>query len=375
MKTVFLDITELRGNPVRTGIQRMVRQLLKAWPTDVEAVPVVYDSVREALRIISQETVEFLIESGDTPSMPLRDAVDQVNFLDDPARSPTITLREGDKVHIPELFFDEKRTVFHRKAIASGVDLSVWIPDFIPWLRPECFPRIPSFHPYMHYLWLVFEARKRAFISAAVRDDFERRIYRRPSQGTIVTDLGADAINIGQQTFNAARKDLIFLGTLEPRKAQHVVYNAFIGRTRHPDLRLTFIGAIPEHGIPADFMPLVKSKRPDVRLLTDANDSDVAEIFKGARATVYTSQVEGYGLPPMESLYAGVPVIVRDNLPALVGKPDFGQLRLGRGDEEDIRSAIDIIGDDQRCAALWEDARRFSSRTWQAVARQIADWA
>lgn len=374
MKTVFLDITELRINPIRTGIQRMVRQLIKAWPSDVDVVPVVYERDRNALRILSQDTVEFLLASGDMAGLSLQQAIDQANFLDEAIRSPTLSLRKGDKVHIPELFYDSFRSFFYRNAINAGVDISVWIPDFIPLLHPECFPGAISFHTLMHYYWLLFEVKKRAFISAPVRDDFEKRIYRRAAPDSIVTDLGADGLAIDLQNFSSDRKNLLFLGTFELRKGQHLVYDAFCARRRHMDLTLTFVGAIPP-GMDKALLPVVQSQRADVRVLTSASDSEVIEIFKSVRATIFTSRVEGYGLPAMESLYAGVPVVVRDNLPALAGKPDFGQIRLSGADEADILAALDIIGDDKRCADLWNSAKQYPNTTWKAVARQLADWA
>ena len=51
------------------------------------------------------------------------------------------------------------------------------------------------------------------------------------------------------------------------------------------------------------------------------DDEDVAPLYSGAQWFVYTSQYEGFGLPPLEAMSCGCPVIVSNStsLPEVVG--------------------------------------------------------
>jgi glycosyltransferase involved in cell wall biosynthesis len=55
---------------------------------------------------------------------------------------------------------------------------------------------------------------------------------------------------------------------------------------------------------------------PHVELRTDVDDTDLARLYAGARALVYPSQDEGFGLPIVEAMAAGCPVVASD-LPAV----------------------------------------------------------
>ena len=52
------------------------------------------------------------------------------------------------------------------------------------------------------------------------------------------------------------------------------------------------------------------------------DDSDQAALYSGALFFVYTSQYEGFGLPPLEAMSCGTPIITSNNssLPEVVGQ-------------------------------------------------------
>lgn len=373
MKTVYFDISNLLENPIRTGLQRVVREIIKAWPPHVKLVPVRYDWT-VGLRRVNQEALQYALESGAEEDVSVAEAASQILFLDDPANAEVIQLEPGTKVHIPELFFNKGRTEFYLEALKAGIDVSLLIPDFLPWLNPQFFPGMASSATLTPYLCLAMATPKRAFISQSVRRLFEERIFRAPAgDQAIVTELGADGIVIPRQVFRPDRKRILFLGTLEPRKGQHMAYEAFCKRENTAGLKLDIVGTVPAN-LNKVFLPLIENKNPDVRLLSSATDADIAAIYGDLRASIFTSSGEGYGLPPLESLSAGVPVIVLKDLPGLEGKPDLGQIRLDAATPEHISRALNMIEDDGVCAKLWADAARFPNVSWRSVARNLADW-
>ena len=370
---IYVDITEFMHNPIRTGIQRLVREILSSWPDPGQLIPVVFDPATLTVRTVSNDAVLYAVGHARRPDESLEEALEQIAYLNDPAYSTPVTLTPGDRVLIPELFFEGHRVQFYREAVKAGVDVGIVVPDFLVWLRTDTFPIRTTYH-LMAYLMLLMEVHKRAFISAAVKRTFEERISRRPgSLMDIALDLGADGMGIGRQTYRADRVDLLFLGTLDGRKGQDLVYKAFCDRRVGLNLTLTFVGKLPEN-YAVCLKPLVTNNRQDVRVLSGRSDSEIAALFGDVRASLYPSPAEGYGLPPMESLHAGVPVVVHESLPALEGKPTDGQIRLTSLELDALRDAIESLADDALVESLWVRASGFPSTTWKSVAEQTAAW-
>lgn len=97
-------------------------------------------------------------------------------------------------------------------------------------------------------------------------------------------------------------------------------YLVWVGGLEHPDPRKR-IAALAE--APRD-MPLVlvgptkpwAHELPDVTLTGHVSDDDLSAIYSGARALVLASDDEGFGLPTVEALACGTPVVACD-VPAL----------------------------------------------------------
>jgi glycosyltransferase involved in cell wall biosynthesis len=114
------------------------------------------------------------------------------------------------------------------------------------------------------------------------------------------------------------------LCTLEPRKNLSSVIKAFsrLIDEGKADLNLVLVGT---HGWKnkSIFEELKKSSRLSSRvfLLGYVPDQDLSAIYSGAIGFVYPSFYEGFGLPPLEAMQCGVPVITSSvsSLPEVVG--------------------------------------------------------
>jgi glycosyltransferase involved in cell wall biosynthesis len=97
-------------------------------------------------------------------------------------------------------------------------------------------------------------------------------------------------------------------------------YLVWVGGLRHPDPRKR-VAALAE--TPSE-LPLVlvgdpgawARELPDVILTGGVDDDELAAIYTGARALVFPSDDEGFGLPTVEALACGTPVVAC-NVPAL----------------------------------------------------------
>lgn len=104
---------------------------------------------------------------------------------------------------------------------------------------------------------------------------------------------------------------LVCLGTIEPRKNHRLLLDAWESMETPPILRI--VGARGWHSQEffdrLDGHPLRGSA---IFEHNDLSDAGLLHLLQGARGLLLPSYAEGYGLPPLEALSLGVPVIVSD---------------------------------------------------------------
>ncbi len=169
---------------------------------------------------------------------------------------------------------------------------------------------------------------------------------------------------------------ILFVGTLAPRKnlgGLIAAYRHLIARGgRVPELVLAGAGAAPGERWFAELHQPPLAGR--VRLLGYVDATRRRALYEGARLLVLPSFDEGFGLPIVEAMTVGVPVVAsnRGALPEVVG--EAGLLV----DPEDPRAIADamarLLADEGLAGDLaargFEQARRFS---WTASARALSE--
>ena len=113
----------------------------------------------------------------------------------------------------------------------------------------------------------------------------------------------------------------------------------------------------------------------DQILLTGyVSETDLPALYSGAICFVYPSYFEGFGLPPLEAMKCGAPVIVgnRTSLPEVVG--DAGLL-VDPFDEAEIASALARLIDnpDLRDKLRVKGLKRADKFNWHDTARRTLD--
>jgi alpha-1,3-rhamnosyl/mannosyltransferase len=114
------------------------------------------------------------------------------------------------------------------------------------------------------------------------------------------------------------------VGTLEPRKNLQVVLRAFMNLPRDQRRRcpLILVGmkGWKTSAIEQQLAPLVAAG--EVRQLGYLSRADLAMVMASAKALIYPSVYEGFGLPPLEAMSCGVPVVASNvsSLPEVVGE-------------------------------------------------------
>lgn len=198
-------------------------------------------------------------------------------------------------------------------------------------------------------------------ISEATRRDLCARVKAVDPARVFVTHLAAsnnfykcnDRVKIDsvrqKYSIPAGVKYVLSLSTLEPRKNIALTIRAFarlIHENGTGDLILVLAGA---KGWKYDeiFKELSVSDVAKQRIIITGYipDEDMAPLYSGAIMFVYPSFYEGFGLPPLEAMQCGVPVITSNNssLPEVVG--DAG-IMIDAGDEDALCEAIMRIRSD-----------------------------
>ncbi len=169
---------------------------------------------------------------------------------------------------------------------------------------------------------------------------------------------------------------LLFVGTLEPRKNVAGLLDAY-GRlvARHPQAPpLVLVGrAVPESApVLAQLSQYPFAGRVQHRGYIP--DAERAALYAGATALILPSFFEGFGLPVLEAMTVGVPVIASDRgaLPEVLG--DAGLL-VSPDDPEELAAAMHRVSTDGRLAATLgaRGARRSLIFDWMASAATLRE--
>jgi glycosyltransferase involved in cell wall biosynthesis len=105
-------------------------------------------------------------------------------------------------------------------------------------------------------------------------------------------------------------------------------------------------------------------------------DEDLRSVVAGARALVYPSLYEGFGLPPLEAFACGVPVIASD-LPVtreVVGEDAELSRLVPPGDLDALVDALDRqVGGTEPADVAARRRRRAAGFTWAATAERTRE--
>jgi len=166
---------------------------------------------------------------------------------------------------------------------------------------------------------------------------------------------------------------ILTVGRIEPRKNHAGLIRAYSKLAGRPP-PLVIVG---QRDFGYDEFESAMQTLPDARqvvVISDVGDGDLAAWYRNALLFVYPSFAEGFGMPPLEALASGVPVITTNAtaIPEVVGSAG---ILVAPGDELALREAMhDLLMDSARRKAMAQQgAARASSFSWAASARVMAD--
>ena len=204
----------------------------------------------------------------------------------------------------------------------------VTLHDAIPYIYPETQPRLTR----LVFQTLVRAARYTAdavlTVSASAAEDLGRYTGI-PAHKFFVTPLGVHPptspppADLTLSRLGIRAPYLLYVGALHPRKNLGRVLAAFdLLRARGSAAQLVIVG--PQSWGARDVLNLVTDRaRENANVLFTGflPDAALQALYRGARALVFPSLYEGFGLPALEAMAHGTPVIssATSSLPEVVG--------------------------------------------------------
>ncbi|AZZ54116.1 glycosyltransferase family 1 protein [Rathayibacter festucae DSM 15932] len=283
----------------------------------------------------------------------------------------------GGMMHAPSLF-----APLRSHEGREGEQIAVTIHDTVPWTHPETLtPHGAKWHRAM-------AKRAQKFADAVVVPthavaqqlsqvlDFGDRI--RVIGGAVGSGLVLpDDADERAAALGLPAEYVLSVGTLEPRKGLVSLIAAF-GEASAPELPLLIVGPTGwgelDIASVADEQGLGEDR---VRALGVLSDTDLALVLSRATLFVYPSIAEGFGLPVLEAMHFGVPVVHSDD-PALLEVAADAGVAVERGDakhyperlalamssvlsDTGLRERLSVAGRDRSRAFSWRDS---AERVW-----------
>jgi glycosyltransferase involved in cell wall biosynthesis len=161
------------------------------------------------------------------------------------------------------------------------------------------------------------------------------------------------------------------VSTLEPRKNVDRLVRAFA------QVRGSLPGPWPLVIVgPAGWGPRPPEPRATDHVVLTGPVPDVvlAGLYRRARAFAYVPLTEGYGLPPLEAMLAGIPTVVSEELPSVcdLGAAGPAPARLADPlDVDDIAAGVAAVltDDGLRAEMIRRGTAHAAQRTWRGTAR------
>ncbi len=264
---------------------------------------------------------------------------------------------------------------------SHGLRVALLVHDLLPATSPQWFADAQGAAAKRDVESLIACAEVIFTVSSEVRDELFQR-YGRSAELLPPADPILDHSQSFPSTLRTddLERTILSVGTLHPRKNLVALVRIWdrwcaseVARGSLADKIPMLVLAGRRHPQDGDLYRALR-EHPHaarrIRFVHDADDRELARLYRQCRFLVMPSLAEGWGLPIREALLAGRPAIASDAVPAASGSPFVHVVPAGdeRALEEVIRSWWE--GDEPERISE-EIAERFQPRTWDQVAEQL----
>ncbi|MFH2138234.1 MAG: glycosyltransferase family 1 protein [Candidatus Omnitrophota bacterium] len=353
----------------RAGVARFIVNLLKTWPA-------IYPNHRFHLYF--------------RKSIPNDDFLNNKNFVKKLVACPSLL----NKASVWENFY-LPQTVAREKSIDVFFSPSYTLPMFLRCKKkvvtifdisyishPEWYPRnirwhynIPTFFTARNADMIVTSSNfsKQEIVSYLKVDEKKVQVVYLAADKEFRLASDPELAAKIKKKFTKGRNYLFFLGLLIQRRNITPLLKAFKKNLAEDPLRCALLLAGANRTYPyIDINKAIKTLglEKDVFWHSYIEDADLPAIYNGAKAFIYPSSYEGFGIPPLEAMSSGVPVITAglSSLPEVVG--DAAYLLKDPGNVDEMAEAMKNVLNDKilRATMIENGLRQAKKFSWQETA-------
>lgn len=381
MQKIYIDITSLINSNFITGIQRVVRNVVVELKdiTTKEIVFLNYIDFEHSYEIIDSKDFFDCLSKNELCKLKEKKVHNELDFSD---------FSNGD------IFFDldsvwnntnARRSYLLPELKAVGVKIVVYIYDIIPITNPE-YCHINTVNNFMNYLGAFLQYADRIIVSAQSTLDQIYELMEKlglPKVPGYVSWLGSDFKKSltdmddskvpSEVKMACENKYILVVGTIEPRKNHSFLMDAFSKKLYDEDLNLIFAGRI---GWNVEQLKKRMDKEPmrgkKFFFFEGLNDDAIAYLYKNAFFVAFPTINEGFGLPIVESLQRGTPVLA-SRIPVL---QEVGREYCDYFDNTNVDEFIAVVEkylDENNYKEIKDRAKGFVPFTWRETAEKIND--
>lgn len=267
----------------------------------------------------------------------------------------------------------------------------VTIHDILFESHPEFFP---DFHRRLIKFFIPFSA-KRASRIISVSEFTKRQIvdyYRVPEEKIEVIYEGAshkfrpiddNFILPRLKAYGIKKQYILFVGRIEPRKNLAGLLKAFdyVRQRGRKDLSLVIVGNQDKIFRHEPLFDKIKEMELDSAVIFTGgvSEDDLVALYNGAEVLTYPAFAEGFGLPVLEAMACGTPVITSDTsaLPEVAGEAamlvnpysfqEIGEALEGLLDKQALRKELSAKGLERAKRFCWEKTAEKTVEVYRKV--------
>jgi glycosyltransferase involved in cell wall biosynthesis len=211
----------------------------------------------------------------------------------------------------------------------------------------------------------------RATIADCIDAGLDEAKLRHVPLGVDATPVAAADVARARRTYGLADEHLLFVGTLEPRKNLRRLVEAHRLLPDAPPL--TIVGAAGW----GDGDAVGDSTEGRVRFLGFVPSADLPALYASASALCYPSLREGYGLPVLEAMAQGTPVVTSrgtsteeaaGGAAVLVDPLDVESIAAGIADALDRSAGLAALGRARAAEATWAATAEATAAAYREAA-------
>ena len=380
MITIGVDIEQFVTDPYGSGIQRVLQYLAREWPENLAVGRFVIPQGDEFLLLSPVQATDLIgVAFAPNRSEDLRIDVDaRINSL-----LPEVDAVTSDELptHVDAWLLPE---VSYLPSVLSRFEwMSSRMPtamigyDALPMTEPANYRFPPGTAANAsEYFRLLASTNVLVCISEYSKQTINNRLRRSPLLHSSVAHPGGDHVPVGEPRIPPSGEPVHFLrvGTMEARKRPLEIVRAFLqAREAGCDIRLTYVGA---RSSSYEWMnaELVEAESRDLGFtwLTRAGDDDLASIM-GECDAFLSFGTEGYGIPVLESIRRGTPVLFGGIQPAADLVEGLGAVECGEPSQENIRAMFEKYADQSVIEVARRTVHPQGVPRWEDFARGVVN--